>query len=94
MNLVWTDTAITHLEAAWDYVKAASPAHAGAQLDRILDAAYNLVRFPDLGRRGRIPGTRELIIPDTPFLLAYRVRRSQIEILAVLHGARRWPEKF
>jgi len=63
-------------------------------LDRIFTAVELLERFPEAGRTGRIPGTRELVIVPTPFLVAYRVRRSKIEILSLLHGARRWPGEF
>jgi len=91
LNLIWTDNAITNLEAAWNYLATDFPARADSQLDRILDAAEKLATFPELGRRGRIPGTRELVIPATPFLIAYRVYRAEIQILAVLHGSRRWP---
>jgi plasmid stabilization system protein ParE len=40
-----------------------------------------------LGRPGRVPGTRELIIPDTPFIAAYAIEKARIVILAVYHGA-------
>jgi len=63
-------------------------------LERILSAVEVLERYPAAGCPGRIPGTRELVIVPTPFLVAYRVRRSKIELLALLHGARKWPEAF
>ncbi len=47
-----------------------------------------------MGRIGRVVGTRELIITRTPFILPYRIQGNQIEILAVVHAARRWPEAF
>ncbi|MBH8572974.1 hypothetical protein I8752_08065 [Nostocaceae cyanobacterium CENA369] len=43
---------------------------------------------------GRIAGTRELVITRTPFIVAYRVRADQIEILAVIHATRRWYDNF
>jgi toxin ParE1/3/4 len=49
---------------------------------------------PEIGRRERVEGTRELAIPNTPFVVAYRIAARRIEILAVIHGARRWPESF
>jgi len=61
-------------------------------LDRIFSAVELLERYPAAGRPGRIPGTRELVIVPTPFLIAYRTRRGTIEILALLHGARKWPD--
>jgi len=47
-----------------------------------------------MGRRGRVGGTRELVIPSQPYIIAYRIRGQTIHILAVLHGARKWPERF
>jgi plasmid stabilization system protein ParE len=49
---------------------------------------------PEIGRRGRAPGTRELVISQTPFLVAYRVHNETIEVLRVLHGAQRWPDRL
>lgn len=92
LNLLWTDTAIVHLESAWNYIAADAPPYADAQLSRILDAVERIAQFPELGRTGRIRGTRELVVPGTPFLIAYRVHRNEIQILAILHGARRWPD--
>jgi plasmid stabilization system protein ParE len=46
-----------------------------------------------IGRPGRISGTRELVLTAFPYIIAYRVT-DRIEILAMMHGARRWPDKF
>jgi toxin ParE1/3/4 len=63
-------------------------------LQRIFTAVELLERFPATGGPGRIAGSRELVIVPTPFLVTYRVRRSKIEILSLLHGARKWPDAF
>ena len=47
-----------------------------------------------LGRPGRVEGTRELVVPDTPYLVPYRGRGHAVEILRVFHGARKWPKKL
>ena len=49
---------------------------------------------PDMGHAGRVLGTRELVIPKTPFIVPYRLQRNVIQILRVYYGARRWPESF
>jgi toxin ParE1/3/4 len=46
------------------------------------------------GRSGRVSGTRELVIPNTPFVVAYAIARDRIVILATYHGAQQWPEAF
>ena len=53
-----------------------------------------LPNTPQMGCPGRVPGTRELVIPKTPFVVPYRLQRNVIQILRVYHGARRWPESF
>jgi toxin ParE1/3/4 len=53
-----------------------------------------LAKTPEMGRPGRVPGTRELVIPRTPFIVPYRLQGNTIQILRVYHGARRWPERF
>ncbi len=53
-----------------------------------------LEAHPEMGRVGRVEGTRELVISGTPFFAAYRIARRRVEILALIHGARRWPEEF
>ncbi len=45
-----------------------------------------------MGRLGRIPGTRELVVAETAFIVPYRVRDATVEILAVFHGSRQWPK--
>jgi toxin ParE1/3/4 len=95
VKVVWTRRASRHLRAAYDYWASESSSNAAdAMLERIFSAVDLLQRFPATGRPGRIPGTRELVIIPTPFLVAYRVRRDRIEILALLHGARKWPDAF
>jgi toxin ParE1/3/4 len=61
---------------------------------RIETAIDRLVTFPESGRRGRVEGTRELVVPDTPFIVAYRPTGSTVDILSVVHSARRWPSSF
>ena len=54
-----------------------------------------LADHPEAGRRGRLGGTRELVIPRTAFLPIYRIDREAqtVEILRLLHGAQQWPPK-
>ena len=63
---------------------------------RILDRIELLREQPEMGRPGRRPGTRELIVDGTRYIVAYRVdaTRGQIQILRVLHAARLWPQRL
>ena len=47
-----------------------------------------------MGRQGRIDGTRELVIHGLPYIIPYRMRHGRVEILAVIHAARRWPTRL
>jgi toxin ParE1/3/4 len=58
---------------------------------RVYEAIGSLPQFPHLGRLGRKPGTRGLVLPGLPFLAVYRVRKDVIEIARILHGAQKWP---
>jgi len=94
LNLYWTPLAISHLHSAYDYVAQDNVAAADSLLDRIFTVVEKLAQFPQIGRQGRVEGTRELVIAGTAFVVAYRIRRGQIDILAVFHGARKWPEEL
>lgn len=63
-------------------------------LERVFASVDMLEHNPEIGRTGRIQATRELVLKPLPFLIAYRVRRNKIEVVALLHGARKWPGQF
>lgn len=94
MKLRWTAPALCDLEAIGDAIARDDPGAAARMVTRILDQADRLADFPHIGRPGRVPGTRELVVTGTPYIVPYRVRDADVELLAVFHGARRWPEKF
>jgi plasmid stabilization system protein ParE len=94
-RLRFTKRALADLEE----VAAVSVAEFGAEvahrtMRRVDEAAQGLLAYPERGRPGRRRGTRELVVPSTPFIIAYRVTSDSVDVLAVLHGARRWPRRF
>ena len=94
MKIKWVQLALTDLDEAAAFISQDNPPAAKRQLKRIRDAARLLSEQPDAGRPGRVHGTRELVIADTPFVLPYRAVRDTVQILRVLHGAGQWPEQF
>jgi toxin ParE1/3/4 len=91
MSIEWSPTALRHLDQLRDFIAEHDPNAAAEVSERIGKAVDLLTPFPAIGRPGRVPHTRELVVSDTPFIVVYRVRGGTVEILAVFHGARRWP---
>jgi toxin ParE1/3/4 len=91
MHLEWSQFANADREAIFDYIEADSPQAAIAVDDRIQQQIEELMKFPKIGRPGRIDGTRELIIQRTPYIAVYRIAGKTIRILRLLHGAQMWP---
>ena len=95
MNIVWSAEAIQDLTSLRAYIAQESPVGARRIVLRILHNVEHLLPDnPHIGRPGRVPGTRELVIPQTPYIVPYRVHREAIQILRVYHSGRRWPESF
>lgn len=94
MHVEWLQVALDSAIAEAESISQYSPAAADRTVAAILDAVENLKRFPALGRPGRVAGTRELVISGTPYIVAYRVRNDAVELLLVLHAARKWPSQF
>ncbi len=95
MTIVWSPPAIDDLAALRAFVSEDNPKAAQAVALRILALIENvLARNPAAGRPGPVPGTRELAVTGTPYIVPYRVRGDTLEILRVYHGARRWPGAF
>jgi toxin ParE1/3/4 len=92
MVLEWSVFALADRNAIFDYIEADSPRAAVSVDDRIRACVDNLKRFPEMGRIGRIEGTRELVISRTPYIAAYLVAGDTVRVLRLLHGAQQWPD--
>lgn len=92
MRVKWTRRALREQDAAFEWIIAENPRAAAQAIERLDRATQLLGEHPKIGRPGRIEGTRELVIQHTPYILAYRIGSEQIEILAVIHHARDWPQ--
>ena len=94
MKIRWSPTAVSDLESIRDYIARDSPSAARKVADRIKESVSRLINFPLSGRAGRVPGTRELVVPGTSYIAAYTIQGDEVQIAAVLHGRQRWPESF
>jgi len=92
MFLEWSVFAVADREAIFEYIEADSPRAAIAVDDRVRECVEGLAQFPELGRLGRVEGTRELVVSGTPYIAAYRIVNDLVRILRVLHGAQQWPD--
>ena len=94
MRLRWLRTALRNLDEEAAYIAADDPAAARLVVARVLEAVAQLADQPGLGRPGRVPGTRELVIARTRYAVPYRVKRDAVEILRVFHTSRRLPKRW
>jgi len=94
MKVIWSRRAIRHLVALREYIEKDSQQNAALVAKRLLAAVELLRTQPETGRPGRVVGTRELVVPDTPYIIPYRVRRDRLELIAVFHGRQKWPTKL
>jgi len=94
MRVSWLRTALRNLDEEATYIAADDAAAARLVVERVLNAVAQLATQPDLGRPGRVPGTRELVVLNTRYLIPYRVRGTEVQILRVFHTSRRPPKQW
>jgi toxin ParE1/3/4 len=94
MTVVWSRRAIQHLVKLREYIAKDSEQNAANVARRILDAVELLQAHPEMGRPGRVMGTRELVIDQTPYIIPYRVRRDRLALIAVFHARQKWPSNL
>ena len=89
----WTEQATRQLDQAHDFIALSNSEEVASRITmQIVTSVEQLAAFPTSGRAGRLPGTRELVISNTAFIVAYTLQKSRIVILAIYHGAQQWPE--
>jgi toxin ParE1/3/4 len=94
VTIVWSPRAIEHLAHLRAYIALDNPEAANRIAAALLAAVERVAERPGLGRPGRVPGTRELVVAGTPFVVPYRVRGSRLEVIAVFHGRQKWPTRL
>jgi toxin ParE1/3/4 len=94
MPIVWLSVAVQDVLQIRTYIAEQDPQAARSLGVRIDKAVGHLAAMPNMGRPGRIFGTRELPISGTSFLVVYRVQNDRVEVLRVLHGRQRFPESL
>ena len=93
MRVSWTPRALAELEAIQDHIGQDNPTAAHRLVRKVYETTNTLLgRNPLIGRKVQLPGTRELVIAGTAYIVAYRVTPDRVEIAFVMHGARQWPD--
>jgi toxin ParE1/3/4 len=75
---------------AHDNIFRDNPTAAQSIAQKVWDASRMLCDHPDMGRRGHVEGTREWVVSGTPYLIVYRVKEEELQILRVWHGRSNW----
>ena len=87
MTVQWSPIALSDILQIYDYIAGDNQEAAAKVIERIRLAVEKLPRHPNMGRAGRVPGTRELVVGN--YIIPYRFIGSSAEIISVIHGARR-----
>ncbi|HEY7442783.1 MAG TPA: type II toxin-antitoxin system RelE/ParE family toxin [Vicinamibacterales bacterium] len=94
MIIVWSARAIEHLANLRSYIARDNPRAASRMARELLEVVEGLAGLPNLGRPGRVAGTRELVMPGTPDVIPYRLRGDRLEVIAVFHARQKWPKRL
>jgi toxin ParE1/3/4 len=94
VTIVWSPRAIEHLSHLRAFIARDNPKAASRMARALLEAVERLAELPNLGRPGRVAGTRERVVPGTPYVIAYRLRSDRLEVIAVFHGRQKWPNRL
>jgi toxin ParE1/3/4 len=94
VTIVWSPRAIDHLTDLRLYIARDNPNAASRIAGTLLEAVERLAELPNLGRPGRVAGTRELVVPGTPYVVTYRLRGDRLEVIAVFHARQKWPKQL
>ncbi len=92
MRVRWLSRAADDLKHLYGYIAQDNPEAAGSEVGKVMEAVTRLGDYPASGRPGRVPGSRELVV--SRYIVAYRVKDEVVQILRVLHAARKWPESL
>jgi len=92
VKVVWTETAVAHLDSIYEFIAKTSPLYAHLMVRRLWDRTGQIEAFPESGRAVREyqqPDVREVLEP--PYRIIYRVHAEHVEILALVHVRRAGP---
>jgi toxin ParE1/3/4 len=90
----WTNRALHSLDLIAHHIALDNPAAAERVVIRLLSIVDHVTEHPEMGRAGRVEGTRELVAPGLPSIVAYRVLPTRVQILTAMHASQQWPQRL
>jgi len=89
MKVIIREAAYDDLDRIYAWIAKDRPRSADSVIDRILESAERLGRFPYMGHVGRAPGTYEWVVTGLPYIVVYTVNADdgEVAVIAVFHGA-------
>ena len=94
VKIKWLQQALFDLDDVEAYIAKDNPTAAVSTVLKIVNTVRHLSEQSGIGRTGRVSGTKELIIHSTAFIVPYRVKDAEVQILRVYHKSRKWPQRF
>ena len=91
MRILWLRKALRNLDEEGAYLAQQSPQAARLFVETVNSSVNRLAEYPAMGRPGRVAGTRELVLPDFPYRIPYRIRDNAVEVLRIFHASRKPP---
>ncbi|TIH14924.1 type II toxin-antitoxin system RelE/ParE family toxin [Marinifilum sp. JC120] len=90
MQIIWSKSAEKDLDSILEYFKDKGEEDVGLKIiTQLLNSTSRLEKFPHSGRQSVLPQRRELVIPDLPYFLLYRIS-TQVRIIRVIHTSKLW----
>jgi toxin ParE1/3/4 len=94
MKIKISPKAAQDIDAIYNYIKSQNQIAAPQVIRNIKETFFYIEKYPNIGRKGRLPETREYIMPSLPYFIAYRVTSKNLEILRIYHTSRLYPSFF
>ena len=91
MKIKLSRLAAQDLQSAFDYISKENINAANSVIKRILESIEKLTNFPAMGRAGRVPHTKELVVSGSPFIIVYQVHQNTMYIVRIIHSSKKWP---
>ena len=94
MKVHWTEAARAQLRDIHSFVARSSPQYAKKLVDRLTRRSQQIGAFPQSGRV--VPDVNDVNVREVlegPYRIIYHILDDQVDVIAVVHGARNWPDE-